>query len=108
MAKSTRSKVKRSFRRSKREVATSAYHAIDAARLERLSAKLRSKFDDDAAEQDGDDSEVAMKDVVEDVDEAGMPIGWLDFAVFGLIDHDEISFARPFGRQSSASMAHRL
>lgn len=108
MAKSTRSKVKRSFRRSKREVATSAYHAIDAARLERLSAKLRSKFDDDATVPDGDDSEVAMKDVVEGADEAGMPTGWLDFAVFGLIDHDDLSFAHPSGRRCNSNIPHRF
>lgn len=91
MAKSMRSKVKRSFRRSKREVATSAYHAVDAARLERLSSKLRAKFDDEPATRDGDDSEVLMKDAVEGEDDAG----WLDFAVFGLVNPDHISFANP-------------
>jgi len=49
MAKSTRSKLKRSFRRTKRE--TGVFAAHDAARLHRLSAKLKNVVDKD---QDGD------------------------------------------------------
>ncbi|KDQ10008.1 hypothetical protein BOTBODRAFT_36630 [Botryobasidium botryosum FD-172 SS1] len=49
MAKSTRSKVKRSFRRTKRE--TGVFAAHDAARLQRLSAKLKSVVEKD---KDGD------------------------------------------------------
>ncbi|KAF9516190.1 hypothetical protein BS47DRAFT_1341130 [Hydnum rufescens UP504] len=48
MAKSTRSKAKRSFRRDKREREDSVFFINDAARLARLSAKLRSKFADGA------------------------------------------------------------
>ena len=86
MAKSTRSKVKRSFRRDKREVAGSAYAAVDAARLERLSAKLRAKFATKPVDGENDD-EVEMQG------EDGAPAGWLDFALFGLLDPDQIGFA---------------
>jgi len=88
MAKSTRSKVKRSFRRDKRETAASAYHAVDAARLARLSAKLRAKFEDTPT--------LAVDDVgaeARDADDGRGPAGWLEFAIFGLIDQDTISFA---------------
>lgn len=86
MAKSQRSKVKRSFRREKREGLSSAYQVIESARLQRLSAKLRAKFADDAAT--GDDAEVVMKDAGD-----GSPAGWLEFALFGLIDQDDLGFA---------------
>ncbi|EUC53726.1 genomic scaffold, msy-sf-9 protein, putative [Rhizoctonia solani AG-3 Rhs1AP] len=49
MAKSTRSKSKRAFRRHKRE--DGVYAATDAARLQRLSAKLAAKI---SADKDGD------------------------------------------------------
>ncbi|KAJ7667809.1 hypothetical protein DFH06DRAFT_229843 [Mycena polygramma] len=61
MAKSTRSKVKRSFRSKKRE--TGIYAATEAARLNRLHAKLssvasgdiqREGMEDDPAEADED------------------------------------------------------
>ncbi|KAJ7904320.1 hypothetical protein B0H14DRAFT_2426497 [Mycena olivaceomarginata] len=54
MAKSTRSKVKRSFRASKRE--TGIYAATEAARLNRLHAKL---------------SAVASRDIPQDEEEEG-------------------------------------
>ncbi|KAG2370024.1 hypothetical protein BDR07DRAFT_1468190 [Suillus spraguei] len=44
MAKSTRSKVKRSFRAKKRE--EGVYAATEAARLQRLNSKLTAKVDD--------------------------------------------------------------
>ncbi|KAG2339918.1 hypothetical protein BDR05DRAFT_916652 [Suillus weaverae] len=44
MAKSTRSKVKRSFRAKKR--GEGVYAATEAARLQRLNSKLTAKFDD--------------------------------------------------------------
>jgi hypothetical protein len=44
MAKSTRSKVKRSFRAKKRD--EGVYAATEAARLERLHSKLTTKIDD--------------------------------------------------------------
>ncbi|KAH7345259.1 hypothetical protein B0J17DRAFT_639046 [Rhizoctonia solani] len=49
MAKSTRSKSKRAFRRTKRE--EGVYAAVHAARLERLSSKLVAKI---SADKDGD------------------------------------------------------
>ncbi|KAJ7368099.1 hypothetical protein DFH08DRAFT_830315 [Mycena albidolilacea] len=55
MAKSTRSKVKRSFRASKRE--TGIYAATEAARLNRLHAKL---------------SAVASRDIPQDEEEGAM------------------------------------
>ncbi|KAL1702619.1 hypothetical protein EV121DRAFT_261833 [Schizophyllum commune] len=54
MAKSLRSKVKRSFRNKKRE--DSVYAATEAARLERLNAKLRNTIATDA------DGDVAIAD----------------------------------------------
>ncbi|KAJ7499139.1 hypothetical protein FB451DRAFT_26793 [Mycena latifolia] len=61
MAKSTRSKVKRSFRSKKRE--TGIYAATEAARLNRLHAKLSSvasredvpQMDAEGMEEDGED-----------------------------------------------------
>ncbi|KAG2158878.1 uncharacterized protein EDB93DRAFT_429111 [Suillus bovinus] len=44
MAKSTRSKVKRSFRAKKRD--EGVYAATEAARLQRLNSKLMAKIDD--------------------------------------------------------------
>ncbi|KAG1762301.1 hypothetical protein EDD22DRAFT_892708 [Suillus occidentalis] len=44
MAKSTRSKVKRSFRAKKRD--EGIYAATEAARLQRLNSKLTAKIDD--------------------------------------------------------------
>ncbi|KAG9099799.1 hypothetical protein FRC06_004831 [Ceratobasidium sp. 370] len=49
MAKSMRSKSKRSFRRTKRE--SGVFAAADAARLERLNRKLAAKLN---ADKDGD------------------------------------------------------
>ncbi|KAG8747227.1 hypothetical protein FRC10_001843 [Ceratobasidium sp. 414] len=49
MAKSMRSKSKRSFRRTKRE--SGVFAAADAARLERLNRKLTAKVN---ADKDGD------------------------------------------------------
>ncbi|GAB1519371.1 hypothetical protein RhiXN_00303 [Rhizoctonia solani] len=63
MAKSTRSKSKRAFRRTKRE--EGVYAAVHAARLERLSSKLAAKV---SADKDGDqameeeDTEEQVKD----------------------------------------------
>jgi hypothetical protein len=45
MAKSTRSKVKRSFRAKKRE--EGVYAVTEAARLHRLNSKLTAKIDED-------------------------------------------------------------
>lgn len=51
MAKSTRSKVKRSFRAKKRE--EGVYAATEAARLHRLNSKLTAKNDDNNEELAG-------------------------------------------------------
>ncbi|QRV76038.1 hypothetical protein RhiJN_04053 [Ceratobasidium sp. AG-Ba] len=60
MAKSMRSKSKRSFRRTKRE--TGVYAAAEAARLQRLNEKLVAKVN---ADKDGD---AAMEEEVEEVE----------------------------------------
>ncbi|KAF8211327.1 hypothetical protein K438DRAFT_1807123 [Mycena galopus ATCC 62051] len=57
MAKSTRSKVKRSFRSNKRE--TGIYAATEAARLNRLHAKLSAVVSRDIPQED---EEEAMQD----------------------------------------------
>lgn len=75
MAKSLRSKVKRSFRSKKRE--TGVYAAADAARLNRLNSKLVK-----ATEGEAEPSET-----VEDED---IP-GWCWFATFGLLDPNDIT-----------------
>ena len=77
MAKSTRSKVKRSFRAKKRE--EGVYAANEAARLQRLSAKL-------AAVRDAEKPEVDEEE--EDIKEAST--GWCWFTFFGLLDPDTI------------------
>ncbi|TFY81837.1 hypothetical protein EWM64_g2180 [Hericium alpestre] len=76
MAKSTRSKVKRSYRSKKRE--TGVYAAHEAARLQRLNAKLTA---------------LTMADVEGETDvedEDAMP-GWCSFAFFGLLDPGDVS-----------------
>lgn len=78
MAKSLRSKTKRTFRRVKRTSGT--YAAVDAARLERLSSKLRQKFETD---KDGDAFIEEMVEGMEKSDETGE--GWYWFALFGLV-----------------------
>ncbi|OJA15309.1 hypothetical protein AZE42_00953 [Rhizopogon vesiculosus] len=76
MAKSTRSKVKRSFRAKKRE--EGVYAATEAARLNRLNSKLTAKIDDgdeelaEAVEPDTaqDDSKRATPPDAMDLDDA--------------------------------------
>ncbi|KAL5508328.1 hypothetical protein ACEPAH_5947 [Sanghuangporus vaninii] len=81
MAKSTRSKVKRAYRAKKRE--DSVYAAIEAARLERLSSKLRAIRE---ADKEGD---VELADVV---DEEDTPVpGWSWFLLLGLVDHSDVN-----------------
>ncbi|KAG8767881.1 hypothetical protein FRC20_002764 [Serendipita sp. 405] len=72
MAKSTRSKTKRSFRRAKRD--DSVYAATHAARLERLSKKL------------GEIAQINEEDL-----ESGTQ-GWPFFALLGLVDPDDLGF----------------
>ncbi|EJT97680.1 hypothetical protein DACRYDRAFT_59044 [Dacryopinax primogenitus] len=59
MAKGLRSKVKRSFRRAKRE--DSVYAATHAARVERLHRKLADKIQTDVEGEDGDEPEEEEK-----------------------------------------------
>jgi hypothetical protein len=78
MAKSIRSKAKRSFRSKKRE--TGVYAATEAARLHRLNSKLTS------VTSTSKDEEIPPED------EGGedMP-GWCWFAVLGLLDAGDIT-----------------
>jgi len=76
MAKSIRSKAKRSFRAKKRE--DGIYAATEAARLQRLTTKL---------------AVVTSKDAEEEVPQIGkedMP-GWCWFATLGVLDPDDIT-----------------
>lgn len=90
MAKSTRSKVKRSFRSKKRE--TGVYAATEAARLNRLNAKLISVASKD---KDGDA-------LIEDAEENSL--GWCWFTVFGLLDADAVT-AETMGSSSDSRSA---
>ncbi|KAJ7781453.1 hypothetical protein B0H16DRAFT_1498436 [Mycena metata] len=64
MAKSTRSKVKRSFRSKKRE--TGIYAATEAARLNRLHAKLSSVASRADADEMKDDEDLPAEDANQD------------------------------------------
>ncbi|CAE6418978.1 unnamed protein product [Rhizoctonia solani] len=66
MAKSTRSKSKRAFRRHKRE--DGVYAATDSARLQRLSAKLAAKI---SADKDGDQEMEKEEDSEQQVEGGG-------------------------------------
>jgi hypothetical protein len=81
MAKSLRSKTKRSFRSKKREAGV--YAATEAARLQRLNAKL---INNSLAEKEGD-GDVHIE---ADGDGESSP-GWCWFAVFGLLDASDIT-----------------
>lgn len=76
MAKSLRSKVKRSYRSKKRD--DSVYSATEAARLNRLNAKLKSII----STETGNEENNAM--------EEDSP-GWCWFAAFGLVDAMDIT-----------------
>ncbi|KIM91053.1 hypothetical protein PILCRDRAFT_84114 [Piloderma croceum F 1598] len=80
MAKSMRSKVKRSFRSKKRE--TGVYAATEAARLHRLNQKLVATSTRD---KDGD---VPVEEAEE---EANNILGWSWLPIFGLLDHDKVT-----------------
>ena len=85
MAKSTRSKVKRAFRSKKRT--QGVFAVADAARLQRLNAKLHALTNAAALaeEEGGEEGEKEQQD--EDVDLPGSC--W--FAVFGLLNHQDIN-----------------
>lgn len=98
MAKSTRSKVKRHFRAKKRE--EGVYAATEAARLHRLSMKLRTL----ATQEVEDDAMPEGEERVENAEVEGMDegAGWwsssdsivdppLWVAALGLVDPDDIS-----------------
>ena len=79
MAKSTRSKVKRAHRAKKRD--DGVYAATEAARLERLNAKLRTVCDAPKP-RDGETSD--------DEDTAMQGSSWL--LLIGLLDQSRIGF----------------
>lgn len=84
MAKSTRSKVKRSFRKAKRD--DSIFAVTHAARLGRLSQKLAAIARPTAALNTLEQSEETIEEeTVED------PEGWHFYALFGLVDPDAIT-----------------
>jgi hypothetical protein len=84
MAKSTRSKVKRSFRKAKRN--DSIFAVTHAARLGRLSQKLAAIARPTAALNTLEQSEeTTEEETVED------PEGWHFYALFGLVDPDAIT-----------------
>lgn len=84
MAKSTRSKVKRSFRKAKRD--DSVFAVTHAARLERLSQKLAAIARPTAAPKTLEQpKETIEEELVEE------PEGWQFYALFGLIDPDAIT-----------------
>ncbi|KAF7301439.1 hypothetical protein MIND_00709200 [Mycena indigotica] len=81
MAKSLRSKVKRSFRANKRQ--DSVYAATAAARLDRLHAKLSAVVNADV-ERDTEDN------MEQDGEEDEAP-GWSWFTTLGLLDPQDIT-----------------
>ena len=83
MAKSTRSKVKRTFRAKKRT--QGVFAAADAARLQRLNAKLHALTTSAVAkeEEEGQEWEKEQQDV-------DLP-GSCWFAAFGLLNHQDIN-----------------
>ena len=102
MAKSTRSKVKRAFRAKKRT--EGVFAAADAARLQRLSAKLHTQTTTAAAAAgEGEDSDL---DEEQDVDMPGS--SW--FTAFGLLDHQDINpvLMQCLGFSSSAYSLHPI
>ena len=84
MAKSTRSKVKRAFRAKKRK--EGVFAATEAARLQRLNAKLRALTSSATTAEGGRQPE----EEGEQHPDADMP-GSCWFAAFGLLDHEDIS-----------------
>jgi len=84
MAKSTRSKVKRSFRKAKRD--DSVFAVTHAARLERLSQKLAAIARPIATLN-------TLEQADETIEEGPMegPEGWHFYALLGLVDPDSIT-----------------
>ena len=85
MAKSTRSKVKRAFRAKKRK--EGVFAATEAARLQRLNAKLRALTTTTPTTTTAEGGRQPEEEERQDMD---MP-GSCWFATFGLLDHQDIS-----------------
>ena len=84
MAKSARSKVKRSFRKAKRD--DSVFAVAHAARLQRLSQKLTTiARPTPALKTLAQVEETTEEELVEE------PEGWQFYALFGLVDPDAIT-----------------
>ncbi|KAG6820439.1 hypothetical protein H0H93_000435 [Arthromyces matolae] len=81
MAKSIRSKTKRSYRNKKRE--DSVYAANEAARLHRLNAKLAVTVSKDVE----GDVVIGQEDEGDDT----VNPGWFWFTTFGLLDSDDVT-----------------
>ena len=81
MAKSTRSKVKRAFRSKKRT--QGVFAVADAARLQRLNAKLHALTTAAAVAEEEEEGQKEQQDV-------DLP-GSCWFAAFGLLDHQHIN-----------------
>ena len=98
MAKSTRSKVKRSFRKAKRD--DSVFAVAHAARLERLSQKLVAIARPTAA--------LKTLEQAEETIEEEEPEGWHFYALFGLVDPDAITIdtMTDSGREMSNLLEH--
>ncbi len=96
MAKSLRSKVKRSFRSKKRE--TGVYAAASAARLNRLNAKL--------VEVTKMAPVGALNIPREEENTEDIP-GWCWFATFGLLDPDDITLEGLEGFYTSTNPTQR-
>lgn len=96
MAKSARSKVKRSFRRAKRD--DSIFAVTHAARLGRLSQKLAAIAQPTAALNTLEQAE----DTIEEESVEG-PEGWHFYALFGLVDPETISVDTMTSRSQEVS-----
>jgi Protein of unknown function (DUF2423) len=103
MAKSTRSKTKRSFRRAKREeFEKSTYAVTHAARLERLSRKLAVIAQAPVVLPTGLSSTSNHRKSRQRTEEDEQ--GWPLFALLGLVDPDEIAaFGLPLSSSSKRS-----
>jgi hypothetical protein len=87
MAKSTRSKVKRAFRSKKRT--QGVFAVADAARLQRLNAKLHALTNAAAAAEEEEEEEGGEEGEKEQQD-VDLP-GSCWFAAFGLLNHQDIN-----------------
>jgi hypothetical protein len=99
MAKSTRSKVKRSFRKAKRD--DSIFAVTHAARLGRLSQKLTAIARPTLALKTLEQADEAIEEkLVEEAEEAE---GWQFYALLGLVDPDVITIDTMTSRSQEVS-----